>query len=423
MAEFSVKERFLASLLSRFPVLKKYLKMLYINMNALIYRKSYKYRLLSDRLEIMQAITLDNQESFFGYYDKIPVNREGWIATHVTDLPTHCQPNPQTPLKIVLVSPAIKEYKIIGKSSSYNWQQGARLQWLNDNLLMYNDFRQGSYKAVVYSVTEDREIRMFDFPVQDAYGTSYFLSVNYRRIMRLRPDYGYRNLSCLSDRELKDLEKDGIWRVDYTSGQTVLVHSLKGITDCNSKLCFTDSLHKVNHVMINKTGTGFIFIHRFYQGKRRYDRLMYSDFKTLKVLVDDGMVSHCCWINDDTILGYWREKDKDGYYICEVTSGRITECPEMSGLGVGDGHPSCYKDWIVFDSYPDKSRMQKLFLYDMKNAKVIPLLEVYQSPRFMNQTRCDLHPRFSQDGRFVFFDTVYTGKRQLCYVDVSSVLN
>ena len=37
--------------------------------------------------------------------------------------------------------------------------------------------------------------------------------------------------------------------------------------------------------------------------------------------------------------------------------------------------------------------------------------------------RCDLHPRFSEDGKRVYFDTIYTGKRQLCCIDVSSIIN
>ena len=31
----------------------------------------------------------------------------------------------------------------------------------------------------------------------------------------------------------------------------------------------------------------------------------------------------------------------------------------------------------------------------------------------MVETRCDLHPRMSHCNRFVFFDSVFSGKRQL----------
>ena len=66
-----------------------------------------------------------------------------------------------------------------GTSSAYNCQHGSRTQWLKDDELIYNDFRDGSYKAVVYSLNEHRELNVFDYPVQDSYQTDYFLSVNF----------------------------------------------------------------------------------------------------------------------------------------------------------------------------------------------------------------------------------------------------
>ena len=94
----------------------------------------------------------------------------------------------------------------------------------------------------------------------------------------------------------------------------------------------------------------------------------------------------------------------------------------MTNLGTGDGHPSCHGDWIVFDSYPDKSRMQHLFLYNRKSDKIIPLLELFHSVRYSGECRCDLHPRFSEDDKYISFDTVYTGKRTQCYIDISKLL-
>ena len=142
---------------------------------------------------------------------------------------------------------------------------------------------------------------------------------------------------------------------------------------------------------------------------------MYSNYHSLKVLVDENMVSHCCWVNEHTIFGYFKYQGIDGYYFVDVETEKVTSCQKMTDLGYGDGHPSSWGDWIVFDTYPDKSRMQHLFLYNLKKQKIVPLLEVYHSLRYAGETRCDLHPRFSQDGQYVFFDSVYTGKKKLCY--------
>lgn len=422
MANFSAKERLIASLLSATPGLKHLVKDVYVRGNAVLYRKGYTNKILCDKVaKIESPLSGLDGESFFGYYDKCPLNHAGLLLAHLSSRETSFKPSAEMPVRIVAVDIHSGKVAEIGQSASYTWQQGARAQWLTDDEVIYNDFRKGCYKSVVYSLKEKRELRVYDYPVQDSYGKDYFLSINYRRIMYLRPDYGYRNLPLPTEEEIRDLTHDGIWKVGIESGEGCMLHSLEDVVQCEPKELFVSCLHKVNHVMINRTGDGFIFIHRFYQGKRRFDRLMYSDFKSLKVLVDDGMVSHCCWIDGHTIFGYFRYEGKNGYYYCDVHTGGITPCHAMTDLNLGDGHPSCCGDWIVFDSYPDKSRMQHLFLYNRRTDKVVPLLELYQSVKYMGECRCDLHPRFSRDGRYVFFDTVFTGKRAQCYIDLKDL--
>jgi len=420
MTKYSTKERLIASLLSYTPKLKQIVKSAYININALVYRKRYKSRLLFSGLSDIEIINFNDEETFFGYYDKSPLNGE-WVIFHKASFSTKQLPDPRFFLKIMIANLRTKETIVVGDSSSYTWQQGARTQWISSDLLMYNDFREGHYVSVVYSISQKKEIKQFDLPVQDGFGTDYFLSINYRRIMNLRPDYGYRNLPLMSDNEMEDLRNDGIWKINYESGGHILLHSLQDIIACGYKPFFDKCQHKINHVMISPDGKGFIFIHRFYLEARRFDRLMYSDFRSLRVLSDNEMVSHCCWMGIDTIFGYLRHNNINGFYNCSLT-GEIVLCKEVTDLGVGDGHPSCWKDWIVFDTYPDKSRMQQLMLYNIRTRKIISLLEVYQSTQYKNQTRCDLHPRFSENGQLVFFDSVYSGKRKLCYVNVSEIV-
>lgn len=423
MANFSTKERFIATLLSATPRLKQIVKKVYIQINSVVYRKKYKYRILCDKIDRIESPFANlNYESFWGYYDKCPLSNSGFLLAHLSERNTKKKPSATESIEIVALDVNNNKIVNIGLSKSYTWQQGARTQWLNDDVLLYNDYRGGKYKAVAYSLKNQSELKIFDFPVQDSYSTDYYLSINYRRIMYLRPDYGYRNTPLYSAFEMNNLMDDGIWKIDYKTGNAILIHSLQDITNCETKQVFSSCFHKVNHVMINKSGNSFIFIHRFYKGKRRFDRLIYSDFNKLKVLVDNGMVSHCCWIDDKTIFGYFRYQEKNGYYYCDVLTGNITPCLSITDLNLGDGHPSCCGDWIIFDTYPDKSRMQHLYLFNRKNDKIIPLLEVYQSVDYVGECRCDLHPRFSQDGRYVFFDTVFTGKRNLCYIDLKSLL-
>ena len=108
----------------------------------------------------------------------------------------------------------------------------------------------------------------------------------------------------------------------------------------------------------------------------------------------------------------------NGFYTINVKSGETVTCEALNVLANGDGHPTFNGKEIIVDTYPDKSRMQHLMMLDVKSQKVTQLVEVYQSVKYMNQCRCDMHPRFSQDGKSVYFDSVYHGKRELCKFDI-----
>lgn len=421
MATFSAKERLIASLLSATPGLKKFIKTAYIRMNAMIYAKEKGYKILDSRIKSVDyVIGHNNEESFFGYYDKTP-ECNGKVLSHIATSSTTKDPSVKHPIKIAVSNLDCDKTDIIGETTSYAWQQGARVQWIDEDTVIYNIAGDKGYNAVAYSLSQSKVIRRFNKPVQDSFGSKYFLSLNYTRLMPVASDYGYRNFAYDKNSQLKE-DEDGIWLVDYKSGNTTHLHTLEEIIKCNWKEDFAQCYHTINHIMISPDGKGFIFIHRYYKGQQRFHRLIYSDFKTLKVLLENEMVSHMCWVDCKTVFGYLSVGKKNGYYSIDIESSKSTICKEMTETNLGDGHPSVYGNWIVFDCYPDKSRMQQLLLFNKENKEVIPLLKLYQSVKFMYDTRCDLHPRFSKDGKYIFFDTVFCGKRTHCKIDVQEII-
>lgn len=421
MATFSTKERFIASFLSTTPGLKKFIKTAYICLNAMIYAREKGYKILDNRINgIDYVIGHNNQESFFGYYDKTPECSNN-VLSHISTSSTAKNPTIKSPIKIAISNIINGKTEIIGDTTSYAWQQGARAQWIDDDTIIYNIANENSYQAVAYSLSQAKIVNTFDKPVQDSYGKEFFLSLNYTRLMSVASDYGYRNFPYNKEKQIKENE-DGIWYVDYNSGKSKLLHSIEDVKKCNSQECFSQCYHTINHIMISPDGKGFIFIHRYYLGKRRFDRLVYSNFDELKVLADENMVSHMCWLNKKEVFGYLRIGGKNGYYSINIEDGEKHICEEMTNTNLGDGHPSVYKNWIVFDCYPDKSRMQQLLLFNKESKEIIPLLKLYQSVKYMYDTRCDLHPRFSKDGKHIYFDTVFSGKRTHCRINVQKII-
>lgn len=420
MASFSAKERYVARILSSMPALKNKVKYLYQAICYLRYgTKNPEYR--SDYPISPVGELGDDMSSFGGYYDR-PTMMGNAIFTHTTICDTSKKPQKDAPVNICVYDMTQHKMQKMSASHSYTWQQGCKTQWLDEDRLIFNVFEDGRYQAHVFSLKDNRVVKKFDWPNQDSFKDRFFLSIDYRRIMALRPDYGYRNLSLPTNDEMLDTEHDGIRIVDYQTGEARILHSLKEIASVEPKELFGRCKHVANHLMINKEGSRFIFIHRFYEGNVRHDRLMVSDFKDMKVLVDDNMVSHCHWIDNENIIGYFRYQGKDGFYFCNVVTGEVKCCEEMTALQNGDGHPSCHGDWITFDSYPDKGRMQHLYIYNRKTQQLKQLLEVKHGLKFQGEGRCDLHPRFSADGKYISFDSVMTGKRQQYYVDVSAIV-
>lgn|SRR5690554_6940337 len=163
-------------------------------------------------------------------------------------------------------------------------------------------------------------------------------------------------------------------------------------------------------------------MHRFLKGQRRFDRLLLLDTasKRLSLLSDYGMVSHFFWADNDTILGYMRGPENvDAYWLINLKTLEFNRLPNHALSELGDGHPHVFGDWFVTDTYPDKSRMQQLMLCNWRTGEVKKLGEFFHGFEFEGESRCDLHPRFSMDGKKVFFDSVFTGKRQLYSMDVN----
>ena len=134
MQSFNTLEKTIAKYLSGFPRLKKYVKRLYQYFSYFIANPQNKC--ITDY--IVKDYGTIGFASFFGYYDKCPLNNNGdLLLWHETDLDTRKPPSPNHPLKIIVADIYGKIIKVY-KSKAYNWQQGSRLHWYNNNIFCYN---------------------------------------------------------------------------------------------------------------------------------------------------------------------------------------------------------------------------------------------------------------------------------------------
>jgi Tol biopolymer transport system component len=159
-----------------------------------------------------------------------------------------------------------------------------------------------------------------------------------------------------------------------------------------------------------------MFLHRWILNGVKYDRLLTAniDGEDLHVLLDDDMVSHCNWKDDNTIIA-WANTHKFGnhYYILDDKSDH----KKIFGKDrlIVDGHPSFSPDgkYMITDTYPNFKRKQKLILCDLENEKIVTLAEIYANIKYKNETRCDLHPRWKRDSSEICFDGAQKKYRQV----------
>jgi hypothetical protein len=80
-------------------------------------------------------------------------------------------------------------------------------------------------------------------------------------------------------------------------------------------------------------------------------------------------------------------------------------------------------EWILNDTYPDKERMQHVYLYHIPTGKRIPVGDFYLDPDYKGEWRCDTHPRFSPDGTKVVIDCpVGDQGRQLVLLEIREIV-
>lgn len=409
-------EKYLASILKSNPKIKSLLKKSYSRLVYVFYKK--KELVISDYPIV--NIEHGTNETFFGYYDKYPENACGDVIFHSTSNQTHQVPN-LNPIKIVVVD---KSKNIICEfeTKTYNWQQGSRSHWLDDDNFIYNDISPGN-KLIsnVVNIKTKKIVKSFNYPVQDSYEDEYFLSLNYRRLQSLRPDYGYRNNGVMNNKELMDVSMDGIFKVDMLKKEDSLIVSFDDIFKFDPQFDYSLHFNKVNHIMISPNGDKFIFMHRCLRDGVRIDRLLLADNngKIIRVLADNNMVSHCCWINNDTILGYLKGRNGlDKYWVIETNTVSYNQISNELINSLGDGHPTVVNGWMISDTYPDKARFQTLFAFNLISQDFKILGKFKHSFLYDGESRCDLHPRASTISNRIYFDNVSNNKRSLSFVEV-----
>jgi hypothetical protein len=428
MKSYNVLERQLAKTLDTFPQVRQIAKTAYQHLNYWYFGQRGFQLDLHPQVQLLKPsrwieAETESGELFFGYYDKSP-----W-SPDIKRAVFHRLRNDKE-LEIVVCDKQQQILQVVGTSLTWNLQQGSMAQWIpgtDGKKLIFNAFIDGKLVARIIDLDQGQEISI-PWPIQTLHPNGKeALTLNYKRLDRLRPEYGYP-ISANNFSGNEPLEKDGIWRVNLESGQGELILSLAQLIANQPRPEMANSEHKVNHIMYSPQGTRFVFMHRWLSSQGKFSRLYVanSDGSNLQLLLDDRMVSHYSWRDEEHLLVWGRTKEAgDHYYLLNVLTGQW----QIIGEGIldiyGDGHPSFSPDrrWIVSDTYPDRARQQRLLLYEVETKRLIEIGRFLEPWKFNGPNRCDLHPRWSPDGKMISIDSSHEGRRMTYILDVGSVVS
>lgn len=313
------------------------------------------------------------------------------------------------------------DFHEIDSTSSWNFHKGCRLQWLDDNNVIFNSSVNDRLISKILDL-KSGESHIIGSPIDSvSHDSAWATSFSYERLENCMSGYGYP----YHDDSYLDMdapECTGLYVVNLAEDKKDLVVPLSVLAGSAPEEFRDGYMHYVTHTEFSPDDRYISFLHRWRlrtgTDLKRWTRIMVYDRMNgnLTELPSQISGSHYVWNSKNQLLAsciidghscqvLFDMKDIDSYRII---------APSVLN---SDGHQSFISDDnFITDTYPDKYRMAKMFLVNIPDQTAELVASVYSPKSFQSSPRkghvaCDLHPRVSRDGRFVFFDSCRTGKR------------
>lgn len=358
---------------------------------------------------------LEVGHTFFGYYDKTPFSWDNRLV-----LGMHLGNDLDRVASIGYFDLENREnFQVVGKTKLWSWQLGARLQWYSENhpeIICYNKMVEGKYGVVFQNIMSKKIVAQYGDPVFDISPDGrHAISLNFSRLHRLRPGYGYSHLPDSTSNEAHP-DNDGIVVLDLRDDTRSLVISLDRIAKFEPHESMVGAEHYFNHLAFSPSGQRFMFLHLWMNKGKRFSRLLTSDIygTSVYILEEKVNMSHYAWKSPTEVLVHTGAKPFGTKYILyeDLTPNKKTIGEKSL---VKPGHPSYSPDGmrLLVDTYPNRWRRQQLKAYTLDGEYVEEIGSFFSPARFSGAEKCDLHPRWCRTGDFICIDSAMGGRRAM----------
>ena len=366
---------------------------------------------------------------FYGYYGIEPWDpSRRYHLSLETDFHEH-RPVVGDVASVGLIDRETNAFIPYASTGAFNLQQGSMMHWIDvgfGNEFTFNDWENEALVSRAINL-QTGEIRTIHGAVAALSPTQpVALGLNFARMAHCRAVVGYAN-----DMDRDSLQPhpadDGLFLLDLRDGSSNLILSIADVIRESQDMNIPDGLAWFNHVLFNTDGTRVLFFCRIRHGEGFLSSLwtVNPDGSNLAPQIPFGnKVSHFYWRDESRIL---ISSDVTGeMQFLELTDGKGDFEPFGPGGLPQDGHASFSPDrnWVLCDTYPNNpQRLAELMLYDVKRERKIVLGRFYSEEIFTGDIRCDLHPRWSSDGKMITFDSVHEDSRQIYLINVEEIVS
>jgi hypothetical protein len=356
-----------------------------------------------------------DEHFFVGYYDIDPVSELGdSVLCHKVSKNFSNMIEP-TEGEIGLLSIETNKFISIATTKALNWQLGSRVQWLDRRTIIYNDIVDDVQCSKVIDVISGSLIRKFVRPFWAiSPNKQVAASLNFSRIKKKRPGYGYNGINIDGDNEtltLFNLKTDEVlFQIDISKIMGEIGFDKPHNTD-----------PYLNHITWSPCSSKFITIFHFEESKGRsrkiYPVLIDCTTHKCSLIHSSGCFSHHVWCDSERLLAYIEEGGKMHFSIWTHENG-WKELGE--GMPKMDGHPSPVtgSNNIVVDSYPDRLGRMSLYLGTTSDNSRLQKIGTIMSPTsYKGALRCDLHPRVSNNDTLIVCDVPFKDGRRIMIIE------
>ena len=169
---------------------------------------------------------------FFGFHDLNPFSSDNskLLANHSMLL--NVSPKLNDVLKVGYINLTNNEFNEIGISTTWNFHKGARLQWIDENKVIYNShFADGNFNSTIKNLKSKKE-EILPAPIDTVSNNGKLAtSFSYSRLEYLMLGYGYLQTDKDNYNEERGPKRTGISIIDLESKTINLIFSIRYLVD------------------------------------------------------------------------------------------------------------------------------------------------------------------------------------------------